>query len=865
MTNKRLPETHSSRIFLVFFALTFIASGWTQVLIYQFSKLGISPVWVSTAIILFGMTICLLWWGRSPGKAPKLIRDYISAPHTIRERIFLSIGAYLLLGLLLIPSDQFSFLPSLFLRLKPILFLGCGVLLTVLINKLFITQMTDHGFISKHSSRWGFSRTPFLIALGLLASVLAFVFISRIGITPDLYWKVAGVPLLPMQLYAAVGCVLLYHSLVENWLATRFSSLRNHPGRVTAAIFLLIWIVAAACWTATPQSRSVFATGPYPPMTVMYPHSDAAVHDSGGAMIELGLPVNGGQFTDKPAYMFFLGLLHLLVGDDIVRIVTGQVIVLALLPAVMYLLGKELHSPKTGLLLAIIAIYRPANAIQAVTAITTTSVKELMSETPLALALAVICLLAVRYWKNRSNARYPILLGGVYGISILIRPHPLFFLPFILALPVVMGWKQARRTVVHLGLFIATLALVLAPISISNYRQGRIPDYLQKINIVLKLRSEEAVTPVVPVEEDEQILPAPSATAVPAKEIPPTPAAAAQTDTAITPAAPMINAPAPESHYPVIENKVVRLLSHALHNELTILLSMPGSFIFNDLDHTLQTSFWDESGPWQGNLTAGQWIALLINLSILAIGLSFFFHPQRWIGLFPLVVQISINVANAFARSSGGRFLVPGDWIIYFYYALGLVQLVRSLVGRSDAIIPRLDEAVRPIRPLGLAALVSGFALYGLALGYIQVVIPDHFSPVSDPISYIQNSAAAQIVSTELPDLAEVMSSSRTTWMQGRALYPRYFPADQGESSPNSEMRSLPYDRIVFELIGPQGNQFILLPSAVRGKKLQHGSDVLVFGCGVDENTVDAWAVVIHPQESPAVLIRDPQMPYSCQ
>jgi hypothetical protein len=824
---------------------------------------NISPIWAGVDVLLLVSSLALGIVTIRPDKLPQERIIELFTRHSTWLMPIYAVLAYILLGLVLYPAEQFPFLPSLIVRIQPIALFGSGAAVVNLVAIAYWLGQFDPSSFRNLFRNCKSQLLPFLIVFGILAAVVAFVFISRIGITPDLYWKVAGVPLLPMQLYAAAGCVLLYHFVVETWLPARFPSLQNHTGRVTAVLFLLIWIGAAVCWSVTPQSRSVFATGPYPPMTVMYPHSDAAVHDSGGAMIELGLPVNGGQFTDKPAYMFFIGLLHLLVGDDINRIVTGQVIVLALLPALLYLLGRELHSAKTGLLLAIIAIYRSANAIEAVTAITTTSVKELMSETPLALALAIICLLAFRYWKDRENARYPILLGGVYGISILIRPHPLFFLPFLLALLVLAGWKHFRRVSLHLGLFIGALALVLAPISISNYQQGRIPDYLQKINIVLKLRSEEAVTPAALAEEDDQILPVSSDTAAPIQENQPaaTPAAATLPDAAVTP---VITIPAPGTHYPVIENKVIRALSHALHNELTILLSMPGTFVFRDLDHTLQASIWDESGPWQGSLTAGQWIALLINLSILAVGLSFLFHPHRWIGLFPLVVQISINIANAFARSSGGRFLVPGDWIIYFYYALGLIELGRFVAGRAEYDIPQVDQSVRSTRPWELAALAAGFALYGLALGYIQVVIPDRFSPVSDPVSYLQNSAAAQIVNTKLPDLTGVLGSTRTTWLQGRALYPRYYPAGQGESSPNSEMRSLPYDRIVFELIGPLGNRFIVLPSAVRGKKLQHGSDVLVFGCSVDENTVDGWAVVIDPQGSPNLLVRDPQMPYAC-
>lgn len=864
MSNKISSKPKDFRSYLSGLSLiSIISGGWLLQLSIPSEGGRVSPVWLSLVILFFAVAVVAGWFVFSTTWNSDRFSRFIQSADRNRTIVLAAIVSYLLLGLLLFPSEQFTSFPILFLRAKPFFLWGLGV------SGLFILRhLVDSGAISARfwSDRMLFCRgkfVPFLLASGLLLALTAFIFISRIGIRADLYWKVAGIPLLSMQLYSALGCVLLYHFFVEKWLPARITQSKIKPEWLTAAIFVLIWIGAACCWNGTPQARSVFATGPYPPSEVMYPHSDAAVHDSGAAMIEIGLPVNGGQFTDKPAYMFLLGMIHLLVGDDIRRIVFVQVMVLALLPAILFLLGRELHSPKTGLLLAVIVIYRAVNAIQAVTAITTASVKELMSETPLALALAVLCLVVIRYWKNRSAVKFPILLGGVYGIALLIRPHPIFFFPILLLFLVWLSWKNFRRMAGHLALFAVTLALVLAPISVSNIQQGRIPDYLEKINIVLHLRSEHAQDSQIVVDEDQQLPAGPSSVET---VQPQTGQATPMPQTASTPVPVVPTTQTSYGQYPIIENRVVRLMSHALHNELAILLSMPASLIFHDMPTTLQAAYWDESGPWNGSLTAGQWIALCINLSVLAIGLSVFFTKTRWFGLFPLVVQVSINLANSFARSSGGRFLTPVDWIIYLYYAVGIVELIRYLLNELGSHPLDLVDSNRPSRPVGwsTAAPLLAFAVLGLALGYIQVIIPDRYTRITDPVEFIRNSTPGEFSAKLLPDLQAVLDQSQTGWYYGKALYPRYYSANQGEPSPNSEMHTLPYDRIVFEMIGPDGNNFILLPSTTRGKKLQNGADVLVFGCRRDANTIDGWLVVINPTGSPAVLKRDPQQSYTC-
>jgi 4-amino-4-deoxy-L-arabinose transferase-like glycosyltransferase len=777
-------------------------------------------------------------------------------------------AGYISLGVLLYPSEQLSGFLSISESIKPITFIIFGLIINFLlwevINRYPFQKKIFTNYIRKN--RWQFILSA--ISFSFLILIWIFISITRLGILPDLYWKVAGVPLLSFQLYLISGYLAFFILTTRYILQPIIQKIKVKPTNIDLLIFLLIWLIALTTWLSTPQHRSVFAPGPYPPANVFFPYNDAAVHDTGGLMLTLGLPLNNGMFTDKPAYMFFLGLLHLIFGDDPTRIVQVQTILLALFPAILYLIGKEIYGRNLGLFIAMVTITRTINAISIVTKITTVSAKEMMSEMPLALALAILCLLLIKYAKNLNKDIYPIAIGGVFGISILIRPHPLLFMPFLVMILFILHWKDKRVFLRQFVFFLIPLLLVLAPISISNIQHGRSPDFMAKINMVISQRGD--IGTVVDQGSNSQgdlsfqVIP----TSPPNKPL-------------VTPSIKPASSPIiPKGDEEFIQNKAARFVSHFLHNELAIVLSLPSSFIFYNQDRTVSVPYWRELPIWDGKLSTGQWFSVLIGLIIIAFGLAKFMVRGKLMGLMPLLLQMTINFSNSIARSSGGRFLVPVDWIIYIYYAVGLFEIVLLVCAgfgglRKVFITWQSPPEPRPVVESGNGVHthkgwewrvggISFFLIFGLGLAYTHLLIPAKYPSQYDVVQVLKQNGAYALVEGTIPGVEAMLQNPDINSIYGKAFYPRFYIAGKGEPSLDFGMYNQQLDRLTFEVLSPKGIWSVSLPNTTRGKKLVNGSSVLVMGCELDPNNFDALYVIIFGKNNNTLYVRSSEQPYQC-
>jgi hypothetical protein len=103
-------------------------------------------------------------------------------------------------------------------------------------------------------------------------------------------------------------------------------------------------------------------------------------------------------------YPAFLALVHLVSGQDIEANMAVQAAVLAVLPAMASLLGKQLHSRSLGIAAACLVAFQGGNSIAASAVINSASPKQMLTDFPAAIGTALVMLTAVRILRRRDDS-----------------------------------------------------------------------------------------------------------------------------------------------------------------------------------------------------------------------------------------------------------------------------------------------------------------------------------------------------------------------------------------------------------------------------------------------------------------------------
>jgi hypothetical protein len=661
--------------------------------------------------------------------------------------------------------------------------------------------------------------------------IWGFIAITRIGITPDVaYWNEAGVPILGLQVLFS----LVVSLSIGYWLSRIQGGVQktDRIDRILSMVIpLAIWALAAGIWLAEPQEQSFNAPRPSPPTYEYYPFSDATSYDLGSQYALIGQGINNNMLTDKPFYMLFLTLLHA-VGGQSVRVVSSlQVLVLALFPVMLYLLGKEVRGRGAGLLVALLAIFKERNAIAAVLNIQVSHVKLMMTEVPTALLISVATLLMVRWAKRdaASSGSLPFWVGGVIGAAVLLRANAFTLLPLAILIPFLLRRRTWRQAFLSSGFVLIAFLIILLPWLVTNRDQtGR--TYLQvKLDNVL--------------ERYQQSLPSGSGWSPNSKDEA-TPAEFAMLT---------ISQGGIKTDRFSLDEDISPLEfvpSHFFHNQIAALFTLPMTLNFQDLTKTIESKLWEKN--WAGDLTVQNIFMLLLNLCLIGLGLSQARKRWRLAGFIPVLVEILYYMANALARTSGSRYLVPVDWVVYFYYSLGLIQLGEWLL----MLITRRKQLIAKDSPtfgIGIPRYywitpVFSLILLGMLMPLSGILIPQRFPDLNKGDAYriLQSEVPLVDLGFTQKQIREFLDNQDSVVFQGRLLYPRYFLANEGLCTKcfilDAASRDQSFSRLTFIVLGPFSAGVVVemneLPEYFRRLDLSKAPDVWVIGCKNHEKVV---------------------------
>lgn len=707
-------------------------------------------------------------------------------------------------------------------RLSPLLWL----LFFLALEAAFYILISINGFHPQSLSNLKPLSLPLLTAYCSLITVLLFVSFTKIGITPDTaYWGEPGVAIQLWHFILAllIGLTVLlftihyspfttHHfplSTHHSSLVTHSPSPQNYASRITHyapfILPLLLYATAALLWLSVPLSTlaSSFYAPISPPTNIPLPYSDAGFYDFTAQSLQIGSGYFGG-IPPRPLYVTFLAFLHFLFGQNYPAIITAQVLVLALFPVALYFLGKKIHSPAAGVTVALFAIFREYTSLWIASNTRVVNSKTFTTDFPTAFGMVLICLV-VLWWLERRDVRSTLIAGGVFGLFLLFRTQSTLTLPFLFLLVLFVmkfKWGEWIKTGI---VFAAAMLLTVLPWLTHNYTiAGKFSfDDPNQVGIIFNQYSFDAkATPAGFDPQKESVRDR------------------------------IISFTLENPGY--VANFIA---SHFLNTEIGGLLTLPLIKPFNGFQEPINL-YWVE---WDGTLEWYNVVLVLFYLFVIAFGFGAAWKKLGWLSLVPLAFNLGYALSNGIARFSSWRYNLPIDWVVYFYFGIGIVEIfgiLAQLFGAKPQPIPNPQLPItnyqlpisnyhpstrlRARLPITFSLLVLLGSLPWLAKGLVQ---PRYVSTQGEMISRLESKGYSS------NDTESFLSQPDAVLLEGRMLYPRMYWRGEGLASANPwpAYAAMDFPRIGFLLIN-SGHQNLIFPT----KELldfKQGADATILAC----------------------------------
>lgn len=648
-------------------------------------------------------------------------------------------------------------------------------------------------------------------AIGIAVGVPGFVRI-RFGFAPDPFdWQPPGMSIhwgqLATALLGAAAFVQL-SSAARRALSKRFSPERSRRV-VRVAGFFAIWALTAWLWISVPTEevlRNSYFMEIAEPNGVPYPASDAAYFAVWAESILAGLGLKE-TVVSRQLFVGFLSLLFRVAGDHwllTIDLLTGT---LALIPALLFLLGAQLHGEGAGAIAAGIAILRELNTLYMAPYFGVSSSKMFLSDLPMLLALLAAVNAAVWAYRRASERDAWLkwaAVGGCFGLGLLIRSQFAAVAPIFAGAIVFRRGVPRRVKAAALAGFVCAAGLVLMGALI---RSAALTG-----SLVLEDASIHGYELTRRFSGDPLYEP----TRVPGESAESFSNRMAREALAFIRTRPGETASFVLNHWTKAIAESAMVLPLRLDGGLT--WNDRGDGAYQDLENRL------------ANLRVWEFYGLAV---FAAIG---FWAARRRGAAIPLGVCLVYLLSSSIGRYSGWRFNLPADWFICLFFATGAAMVSEwvSLAFRfsdelgADSRVSEASGKRNRFSVVRAAALIGVMALIGAAPALSGRLRSDRVVPLRGRESAVEWLAERGMTAGER---IETRIASASELRVGRLLYPRWFAADDGLTSANpwAAYRPRPFDRLGFVLLNRE-NVDVVIPIGALSGQVPHRADCLVGG-----------------------------------
>ena len=792
----------------------------------------------------------------------RFFRSFLSKP---AARLCFAVTAVISLFFLLLPDYRFGKSAAYFVRIKPFLI---WFFLTSATFLLFFGFQSRFSGIRDTLGNLARGRSFILPAFAFLSAGILFIEVSGLGKTPEnSLWNKNGIPLQNIQLYVLFFAALFF------WKFGLPSFVKN---RSRAFHFWFIWLCSAVICTLSPMKPHFFAPGPYEPNLQYFPYSDAISYDIAVQTALNGWGFNMGSTILKPTLTFITFLVRMCSRNNINAGMLLQSALFSVLPAVIFLFGTGIGGTGCGYFAAALAVLKEWNALNTHPVLTIHS-RLTMSEYLMQIILAAFCYAVFRWLKKDGKETfYAALAGGLLAFGMYTRFNFMAFLPASLLILAAAYRKHFRDLLKPLVFFFLAIFLTAAPILIRNtvYTGGPFKELSYTVrNILLgrRFNTEASSEPSLPetlnsgTQRDKE-----------------TPESDLKSADPQNPSAEIKNEDLPESRTDkfntsqsgeIIQNKISNkylalfrsMVNHGMHNITSSLLTLPMEPVFDDLDHLYKNDgdgLWQDG--WQGQFTVRQWIFIGIWTVFLAVSCGTLLKYHGLSGFSFLYFWLVYSFSIGFSRSSGGRYVVPCNWIPMLLLAFGCALLI------NKGVITKQDEIRKDTVPFRkTAGLLVCFTAFFSLMFLFEKIMPERVTASApDDLGILKERLAAR---SEIDwDAAEAQISDGTMNItHGVALYPRFYYYRIGEHGYYGSLGWKDYSRLAFQGINKENGKKLmleyLLPHQMPVMSFPHDSVYRAISCKTDNGYEDVLAVTIDtPSGKTFTYLRDPLPEFAC-
>jgi hypothetical protein len=210
-----------------------------------------------------------------------------------------------------------------------------------------------------------------------------------------------------------------------------------------------------------------------------------------------------------------------------------------------------------------------------------------------------------------------------------------------------------------------------------------------------------------------------------------------------------------------------------------------------------------------------------------------------------ILLFCGVQTANALGRSSGGRYIVPVDWLILLFYFAGLLYLM----GKLD-----LNEILVDGNKTGkfigwkqlLIAIISIFLIGALPVVFERISIA--FIPRAEKIQSVEqlaNLSGSTVSSQDITQIGRFLNQPSAISLQGSSFYPIQQNIENVGVLPLAIMNNYQGSVLSFHLLASKNNLVIYFPFQDK-VEIQNQDEVYLIGCRIRQIILIHDMIIIH-------------------